>query len=322
MYNSKHVTSYVWPNPAFPFREYFSDPKLRIFIIENIHHNWEWLRDHSRRFQARDHFIVYVGWHYDDWILKQDLAVFEALELDKEKFFFLFNSEDEKSRYMEAGFIGELINQNAWIDHDYAMMPIQGLEKKYDAVYVGRLTPFKRHELANEVPRLALVAGNLHGGSDAPHIPPHIYMNDRHLTPPEVSAVINESRCGLILSAAEGACFASSEYLLCGVPVVSTYSKGGRDVWYNEYNSLQVEADPLRIRAAVEYFVKNPRDPNKIRNDHIVQADSYKQKFIDYLNQLFVRYEIVQSAQDFFTESYMDKLRKSENPDFFKIWPI
>ncbi len=321
MLKLNHKTSYIWPNPAFPFREYFIHENLRLFIIENIHHNWQWLRDHSRRFQARDHFIVYVGWYFDDWFLQQDLAVFDALNLDKNKFFFLFNSKDEMLRYKEAGFNGELINQNTWLDSDGIMSPNPNVIKKYNAIYVGRLTPFKRHELAANVDNLALVAGNLHGGLSSNEIPPNIYINNNELTPIEVSQKINESFCGLILSASEGACFASSEYLLCGVPVVSTYSKGGRDEWYNNYNSIQVSADPLLIKEAVDFFVNNPRDPYKIRNDHLAQAEKYKQKFIDYLTDLFNNYSVNQSANQFYNDTYMHKLRKSENPDFIKIWP-
>jgi len=321
MLNFNHTPTYVWPNPAFPFREYFSHPNLRIFILENIHHNWNWLRDHSRRFQARDHFFVYCGWYFDDWFLRQDSEVFDALGLDKDKFFFMFNSEEEMDRYMASGFKGAHINQNCWLDWNGVMKP-DGAEKLYDAVYVARFTPFKRHELAKQVGNLALVMGDLHGGSESlSQLPPHVYRNQSQLGEQGVASIINQSRCGLILSAIEGACFASSEYLLCGVPVVSTKSKGGRDDWFTSYNSIIVEENEKSIKEAVNYFVNNPVDPYLIRESHILKAQFYRNSFIDQLNLLFESNGIDLDPASFFNQNFMHKLRKSENPDFIKIWP-
>lgn len=321
MLNFDHKPTYTWPNPAFPFREYFSDPNLRIFILENIHHNWNWLKDHSRRFQSRDHFLVYCGWYFDDWFLSQDCSVFDALNLDKSKFYFLFNSEEEMLRYKSAGFQGDLINQNCWLDWNGVMQPNLEIGKEYDAIYVARFTPFKRHELTIEVPNLALVMGNLHGGSEASELPNHIFRNEEQLSEEGVAIKINQSRCGLILSEIEGACFASSEYLLCGVPVVSTHSKGGRDFWYNNYNSIIVGPNASEVRAAVEYFVHNPRDPIVIRNAHIESSNLCREKFISWLSKIFYENCVNQDAKVFFESSYMHKLRKSEEPDFKSIWP-
>lgn len=322
MLNLSHKTSYIWPSPHFPFRKYLDHKNLRIFIIENIHHNWSWLREHSRRFQSRDHFFVYLGWYHDDWFLKQDLAVFDALELDKSKFFFLFNSLDEKVRYEAVGFVGELINQNAWLDYAGEMVVLNNnLKKNYDALYVGRLTPFKRHHLASLVNRLALVAGNLHGSDGASDIPNYVYRNEQHLSSREVCEKINQSHCGLILSEVEGACFASSEYLLCGIPVVSTHSFGGRDVWYDDYNSIVTEANPIKIKEAVEFFINNPRDPNIIRDRHIAKSHSYRDAFISKLIEMFKFYDVDIDARQFFHDTYMHKLRESQNPNFLDLWP-
>jgi len=321
MLNFNHTPGYVWPNPAFPFREYFSHPNLRIFIIENIQHNWAWLRDHSRRFQARDHFFVYSGWYFDEWFLKHDLQVFDALGLDKEKFFFMFNSAEEMDRYKAAGFNGAHINQNCWLDWDGAMKP-DGSEKIYDAVYVARFTPFKRHELTNSIGNLALVMGDLHGGSEAlSQLPPHTFRNDKQLGESDVAKILNQSRCGLILSAIEGACFASSEYLLCGIPVVSTKSKGGRDDWYTKLNSIIVDDSEKSVKEAVQYFVNNPIDPYLIRDEHIAKAKIYRNMFIEQLKILFESNCIELNSSDVFDQNFIHKLRNSENPDFKKIWP-
>jgi len=321
MLNLDHTPGYVWPNPAFPFREYFSHPNLRIFIIENIQHNWNWLKNHSRRFQARDHFFVYSGWYFDEWFLKQDLQVFDALGLDKEKFFFMFNCQESMDRYKSAGFKGELINHNCWLDWNGVMQPDLNAEKIYDAVYVGRFTPFKRHHLASKIDNLALVTGELMGGQEANELPPHTFRNESQLDEASVAKIINQSRVGVILSESEGACFASSEYLLCGLPVVSTHSKGGRDVWYDRYNSIVVPPDAAKVAEAVRHFIENPTDPMKIRHMHIEQSIKQRELFISHLQKLFLESSVSIDAKDLFDQNYIHKLRKSEGPQFNLIWP-
>lgn len=320
MTTSNYKPSYVWPNPAFPFRIYFESETLRIFIIENIQHNWEWLSKYHNKFRKSDYFFVYCGWYHSPYFAKQAEMIFSELKLKKENFFFLFNSKIEKDNFEAEGFKGEIINQNAWLDENLVMRVIPDEKKLYDAIYIARFSAFKRHELAEKVENLALVAGNNHGNPINQKIPSHIYKNDAPLTPDQVCEKINQSRCGLILSAEEGACFSSSEYLLCGIPVVSTHSVGGRDAWYDDYNSRVVEPDPAKIRDAVSYFLDNPRDPYKIRNDHITKAQVYRNKFIDRLGSLFYQHGIQQDARQYFINTFFHKLRKSYKPDFDEIF--
>jgi glycosyltransferase involved in cell wall biosynthesis len=318
--NKSYLPSYTWPNPAFPFRIYLDHPNLRIFIIENIHHNWKWFQEYSKRFQKRDYFFVYCGWFHSQNFLKEDIEVFDQLNLNKDKFYFLFNSSKEFEIYRTAGFLGNVINHNAWIDENGVMYPETHIKKIYDAVYIARHSPFKRHELATKVNNLALVMGNDHKNKSNLPLPNFLFKNDSVLAPEEVRRKINQSFCGLILSDTEGACFSSSEYLLCGVPVVSTYSNGGRDEWYTSHNSIVCEADPNKIAEAVDFFKKNLRDPFKIRDDHIKLSNIYRERFVNILEELFYRNSVDINAKIYFKESYIHKMRKSCVPDFENIW--
>lgn len=316
---SNFKPSYIWPNSAFPFRIYFSSEKCRIFIIENIHHNWNWMSEWHEHFRKTDFFFVYCGWYHSPNFAKEANTIFSVLNLDKSQFFFMYNSPVEMQNFAAYGFQGDVINHNAWIDENLVMRP-QNLEKIYDAIYVGRRTAFKRHLLASKVSRLALVAGINHGNAIA-DIPAHDYLNDKPLSSEEVCNKINQAYCGLILSEEEGACFASSEYLLCGIPVVSTPSKGGRDVWYNEYNSIVCEPTPDTVAFAVEEFVRNPRDPNRIRQQHIEQTQKYREKFINMLADVFDRFGVNEvNPSNYFEENFFHKLRKSYRPDFKEIF--
>jgi len=309
---------YVWPNVYFPFRHYFQDKRLNIFIIENIVHNFNWLDECKNKIKDSHFFFVYCGWYMDNHHAKHYHEMFEYLKLNKNNFFFLFNSIQEKNFLEQKGFFGELINHNAWIDENIIKPEV--IEKKYDAILVSRQRDFKRHYLARKVDKLAIVAGgNNHCGPSLSYsLPPHIYNNDKPLNIEEVCKKINQSYCGLMLSAMEGACFSSSEYLLCGIPVVSTKSLGGRDFWYNDYNSIICDDDEDSVAESVEFFKNNPRDGDRIRKDHILLAQKQKEKFINILQLVFNKYNVQINAKDYFEKNYYHKMRRHTHIDEVK----
>ena len=312
LHKKRFKVFYKWPNKCFPFRLYLNHPNIRIFIIENLIHNWDWLSVCNKNIKENDIFLVYLGWDHDENIVKNSSELFEELNLNKNQFYIMCNSEQEIKNFVKYGFNCDLINHNCWLDWN-GPMNILNLEKKYNAIYIARRSAFKRHMLASKVKNLALIAGNNHGKDISP-IPEHVYLNNKLLKPEEVCQKINQSHCGLILSEKEGACFSSSEYLLCGVPVVSTKSSGGRDVWYDNYNSIVVEPSEDKINEAVNSFLKNPRDPLKIRNNHINLAQSQRKKFINLLDLLFKKFNVKDiNSEEYFNEKYYHKLRKSMN---------
>ena len=57
----------------------------------------------------------------------------------------------------------------------------------------------------------------------------------------------------------------AGEYLLSGLPIVSTHNIGGRDVFFDDYNSVSVRAEPQVVAQAVTDLAKLRRDPYRIR---------------------------------------------------------
>jgi hypothetical protein len=57
---------------------------------------------------------------------------------------------------VHAGLTTVFCNQNALVDKRI-FRPLPGVAKRFDAVYDARLTPYRRHRLAAEVPNLALL---------------------------------------------------------------------------------------------------------------------------------------------------------------------
>jgi glycosyltransferase involved in cell wall biosynthesis len=304
---------YVWPVENIPFRHYYHDESLDIFIIENVVHNYKWLDINKNKIKDRHFFFVYCGWYMDYFHAKKYDEMFDYLGLKKENFFFMFNSKKEEEFILERGFKGKIINHNCWLD-EKIMASNPDVQKKYDAIMVARKRPFKRHHLAAKVPNLALVSNGGYVKNDEKLIiPDHVYDNDRVLDPGEVFQKMNESRCGLILSELEGACFTSSEYLLCGIPVVSTKSLGGRDLWYNEYNSIVCEPNEDAVAEAVEFFKSNQRNPLRIREEHIRMSESQRNEFIDVLQEVFDKYGSNVDAKEYFKKNFYHKMRKHIN---------
>jgi len=311
--------SYVWPNPAIHFRIYYESDKCRIFLIENIVHNWKWLKEWANHIQDRDFFFVSLGWHFDNYLTYESAEALKILGVDKSKFKILFNDFQSKNLFEQYGFHGEIVNQNCFLD--FEQFNIRQSEKLYDAIYTARFVSFKRHYLASKVPNLALVAGNSWQSKEEElEIPKYAFLNDKRLTPEEVAIKISESKVGLILSESEGACYSSSEYLLCGLPVVSTWSNGGRSVWLNDYNSIICDANPDAVEKSVTDLIKKKRDPKVIREMHVRLSNYFRKNFINLHDQVLASVNDKKIAKDYFFKNYKHKLFTSETPNFSEIF--
>ncbi len=151
---------------------------------------------------------------------------------------------------------------------------------RFDAIYVARLDTLKRHELATAIESLALVYGySLDPDSETSFertrrlLPHATFANHdfnggsyRMFTPDETAQLLARSKVGLCLSAVEGCMRASMEYLLCGLPVVSTRSTGGRDRYFGtNYCRVVDRDDPDTVAAAVRELAELRLDRARIR---------------------------------------------------------
>jgi glycosyltransferase involved in cell wall biosynthesis len=310
---------YVWPNPAFHFRLWYESPNCRIFLIENITHNWEWLSKCIDRIRPTDYFFVQLGWHFHYYFVQHTAACVEALGLRKDQFRIMFPDIPTMTYFAAEGFQGRLVNHNCFLDYNL-IKPLEE-DKLYDAIYTARFAPFKRHELASQVSNLALVAGSA-WGIENQSIPPHLYLNDAPLDLTGVLQKVCQSRVGLILSEAEGACYSSSEYLLAGIPVVSTPSYGGRDVWYNEMNSIIASPTPQEVAKAVLDLISKRSNSGLIRSLHITQSDIMRKRFIEMHDEICALCGDQRlDTNKYFAQNFSHKLLSSQSPDFESLFP-
>jgi len=100
-----------------------------------------------------------------------------------------------------------------------------------------------------------------------------VQKNWEWVDPVESIKTINSSKIGGIFSTSEGACFSSSEYLLCGIPVLSCKCKGGREIWYDNKNSELCDPNNSSIRETLKKMLikydNGKYNRESIRNNHI-----------------------------------------------------
>ncbi len=131
--------------------------------------------------------------------------------------------------------------------------------------------------------------------SETKNVLPHAdYLNGppgsyRRLMQPEVAEAYSTARVGLCLSAVEGAMYASTEYLLAGIPVVSTHSKGGRDRLFDPAHSRIVEDDPASIAEAVRELAELRIDPLEIRGSVFTKMQTHRARLARTMSELTAR---------------------------------
>ena len=137
----------------------------------------------------------------------------------------------------------------------------------------------------------------------------------RRLDVSEVVKHINGARVGLILSRVEGQCLASMEYLLCGIPVVSTESKGGRDAFFDEAYVVIAKDNSAAVSKAVDTLKTRNLDPKFIRHSTLKKVTDHRSRFCDLINSFKNKDDCLRPETWF--DRWENKLRKFCEPSEF-----
>lgn len=201
------------------------------------------------------------------------------------------STEDEDRHRIAAGIDGFLCHKETFALEE-VFTPNPRVMQRYNAIYTARIDPFKRHELACRVKHLRLLtggkgsAGFLTGLESVPRadgerlrLHATASASFEWLGLADVAREINSSACGMALSAEEGVMRASTQYLLCGKPVVSTQSLGGRDVFFDDVTAIVVTDDADVVWDAVKTLVTDRRDPGEIRRRTLDRIHGFRYEF-------------------------------------------
>ena len=201
---------------------------------------------------------------------------------------YLCNTRAELQAFTEVGLEAVFCNHNAFVD-ETIFSPETGIEPRWRALVVAALAPYKRLHLARAVSSLAILAYEPLGPTAYSHairsrLADKVWVNmkDGRLTwldSRAVSRVIRHARVGLCLSAREGAMYASAEYLLSGLPVVTTPSTGGRDELFSEETSIVAPPEPSAIDSAVEALIERGTAPSAVRDKTLRLMQPHRSRF-------------------------------------------
>lgn len=203
----------------------------------------------------------------------------------------LFSYQKEVDAYRRVGLNQSIGNTSVWLNDrlfGVSWTPVE--ERPYDAIYIAAMEDYKRPWLAKDVERLLVVSrtwarhdsGNIKNyGLD------HATLNDREVERSRVRDLCNSAAAGLMLSKVEGNCLAATEYFLCGLPLVTTHSLGGREAYYTPVNHLLVADEAAAVKAAVLKLKEQLtlELSTKIRNDALATLTELRANFIRFANE-------------------------------------
>lgn len=252
-------------------------------------------------------FLAGSWWSYLDFgLLHQTIKVFAAMRevFPEHQYLFLTNDHEENALLNRFGLPNYFCHHNAFLDEN-VFTPLPHIAKSLDAVYTARLTRGKRHALARNIPAWGLLHGlgtsrKKQELSYLRHLrrlmPGMVLMNGDPetgtyslLSPQQVNQAYNRARVGLCLSAIEGGNYATTEYLLCGLPVVSTRSKGGREIFLDPEVSRIVEDDAQAVAQAVSELIAQRLPPQLVRLRTLVKLREMRGDFIRLINAILAR---------------------------------
>ena len=253
-------------------------------------------------------FIVFPTWSLESRAGRADeiagrLAA-HGERFPDHRFRYITNTAKEADLLRSAGVPATFLNKNATVS-EYIFRPLPGTAVEFDAVYNARFVPEKRHELAAAIPRVGYITyvdevsvGRAqflrHSSMALRRNRDHALLNRRRggsvvqMGKDDVNAALARASVGLILSEVEGSSYASMEYLLAGLPVVSTPSIGGRDVYFDPEHCIVCEPDPAAIRDAVAELTARNLPREVVRERVLARIEPERRRLLALADEIIV----------------------------------
>ena len=243
------------------------------------------------------------------WMLPEEVAGMaqkiktNLARYPKHRVVMLCNEQFVVDSFCAEGVEAIFCNHNCLINENYFTIDETAV-KKYDAIYNAAMSGYKRHPLAAKINSLALITYR-YAGTYAPDYEKEVraclghaawlvdaYEASQKAPPAEVARYNNQCRAGLCLSAREGAMFASIEYLLCGLPVVTTRNMGGRDAFFEPGYVEWVEDDPDAVHQGLVKLLARAPAGADIRRRVLEKMEEHRQRLRDLLKDDLPEFEM------------------------------
>jgi glycosyltransferase involved in cell wall biosynthesis len=238
----------------------------------------------ARAAGQRPHYLVFRTWYGGD--LRGGVAALRLMARARfPKVTWMCNAPAEVAMLRSLGQRAIFCHHNLFCNEN--VFEIQPTPIEYDAIYIARLDPYKRIWLARDIPKLRIVTAN---PKDAVRLKEwgcsHAIINREFMEYTAIALEISKSCCGLALSKKEGGMLATTEYLLCGKPVITTPSRGGREYWLDPSNSLEISDSAADIAGAVRRVKNSSWDRSAIRQSALSRLQIQRGLLSEYLGKL------------------------------------
>lgn len=253
-------------------------------------------------------FLIYPCWTIEDAYRSGrviEAAKAHQAEYPAHELVFLCNTAAERDVLTKAGLTAHLLNKNFTVS-DSIFRPLPDAQIEFDAVYNARFDPRKRHNLASRVARVGYISfatgstGTLKDQRESlaetlARYPGHALINSIEnglpvpLPPEGVNAGLARAVVGLCLSTVEGSNYASMEYMLAGLPIVSTPSIGGREVYFDHEFCTICEPNAAAVRDAVETLKARNIPRDYIRARTLAKIEPERRRFLSLIDDLSER---------------------------------
>jgi hypothetical protein len=238
--------------------------------------------------------IMQFGWHIDEFRLVKDKNFLNENEIRRTvrncilcaPTLEIFNL----LRKFRPSLYCCLANHNAFIDETVYKIDYT-IDKTFDLIVSSAFSKYKNYHYIKNIDNACAIGYWVADTNNSTLPSKNIYCpnfdnnvrnneNCKWIDPFTICKYYNMSKIGGIFSTKEGACYSSSEYLLCGLPVLSCKCEGGREIWYNNENSVLCEPTEKSVisnlNLMLDKYNKGEYDREKIRCEHINQMDFHR----------------------------------------------
>ena len=283
-------------------------------------------------------YLKFFSWTLFDRPGILDRTIFDyknhVKKYPKHKIIFLLNTPEEFRYFKSKGINCRFINHNAFVDPN--IFKPNNCKKEYDIIYNGRIEILKRHYLLKSCKNISLLSASVLRPDQSKIrylnllkkiIPNADILNFDTpkklkqlssfeeipiINPKEVSNAINKAKIGAILSYKEGACYASMEYLLSGIPIVSTANIGGRDVFFDKRFCKTSLSNSYSIKKTVSNLLKDNIPSDFIRSVTLNNIQIHIDKMKRLLDEIFLEYGVLNANIDeVWGRVYLNKMLKT-----------
>ena len=292
------------------------------FMYSEFYHEDEFLiRLHSKCYLFHQFaWNVEYDLHDFPWDLHKRISRVNPLFPVKSNIIFCAPNSNVCDYINSKGYRSILLNHNCLLD--WTLFKISTI-KEYDAVINSRPFWWKRVYLSEKIPNKAYLmaadwAKNSNSWSGWKNM---IFSNIKSEAPfNEVVEIISKSKMGLILSGNtgenqqgryEGANYSSMEYLLCGLPVLTTPNQGGRNFWLNNDNSVIAEPNLDSVFSAYKDILNKIESGDfngeNIRDQNIAKMKLMRNNMNKEIDKILIENGINYEFKDIFSRAYWHK---------------